>query len=81
MVTIYQDANDKHIAAKVFFGNTTDDKLYDDAGFTTQTTTAVATDAFLKGVLVVKVGTAFCAATKVDGDAVTADGNTFATEA
>ena len=81
METIYQDANDKYVTAKVFFGNTTDDKLYVDEEFTTQATTAVATDAFLKGVLVVKAGTAYCAATKVDGNAVTADGNAFATKA
>lgn len=78
---VWKDAKDKNVATKVFFGNTTDDKLYADAEFEVQAKEADVTDAFLKGALLVQVGTAICVATKVSGNEVTVDGDVYAAEA
>lgn len=53
MKKIYDEAKDKNVAAVVFFGDTTDNKLYDKAGEgKTQITEAQLADAFVKGLVV-----------------------------
>lgn len=80
MSIIWNDAKDKNVATKLFFGNTTDDKLYADAELTVQAKEADVTEAFLKGQLLVQVGTAVAVATKVDGADVTVDGDVYEAE-
>lgn len=75
---IFHDAKDKNIGSTVFFGNTTDDKLYKDAEFTVQAKEEEAEDAFLKCAMIVKVGTSFNVATKIAGNIVTVGTDTFA---
>jgi hypothetical protein len=55
MNVIYQDAKDLHVGAIIVYGNTEDGKLYADPEFTDQVTIAALYDAFIKGLLVVKV--------------------------
>ena len=64
---VYQDANDKYITSKIFFGKAEDGKLYTDAEFTAQATEDAVVDAYLKGVLMVKVDDAFFRPVKVEG--------------
>lgn len=78
MKKIWQDAKDKYVTSVVFFGNSTDNKLYEDAEFTVQAKEEDVEDAFLKCNLVVMQGTDYTVATKVAANVVTADGNTFA---
>ena len=74
---VWNDAKDKNVAARIFFGNTTDNLLYNDAEFTVQAQEEDVTDAFLKGVLVVQVGTAFEAPLKVAANEVTTTTGAF----
>ena len=74
---VYQDAKDKYITAKIFFGDTSDNKLYVDADSTVQAQEEDVTDAFLKGVLVVQVGTAYEVPLKVDANEVTTTTGAF----
>lgn len=71
MDKIYQDAIDVHVTAVVVYGKASDSKLYVESDYTTQVDQAVVEDAFLKGVLVVKVGTAFFRPVKVAANKVT----------
>ena len=50
-------ANDKYVANYVVYGKTADKKLYYDAAYKEQVTQSDAEDAFLKGRLIIKVGT------------------------
>lgn len=68
---VYQDAKDKYIASNVFFGKAADHKVYSDAALTVQAEEADVLDAFLKGVLVLKVGDAFFKPVKIDGNKIT----------
>lgn len=77
MKKIWQDAKDKYVTAVVFYGNSSDDKLYEDAEFTVQAKEEDVLEAFLKGNLVVMQGTDYTLATKVAANVVTADGNAF----
>lgn len=77
MKMIFQDAKDKYVTAVVFYGNSSDDKLYEDAEFETQAKEEDVLEAFLKGNLVVMQGTDYTLATKVAANVVTADGNAF----
>ena len=70
MATIYQDANDKYITSKVFFGKAADHKIYVDAEFSAQAEEAVILDAFLKGVLLLKVDSAYFKPVKVAANKV-----------
>ena len=80
-MVVWNDAKDKNVGSRVFFADTTNSILCVDVELTVQATAEDVTDAFLKGVLVVKVGDAFAAATKIDGANVTVDGDVYATEA
>ena len=67
---VFQDASDKYVASNVFFGKTADHKIYVDAEFSAQAEEAVVLDAFLKGVLVLKVDTAYFKPVKVAANKV-----------
>ena len=72
MDKILQDAKDVHVTAVIVYGKTTNDtKLYVDSDFSAQVDQAVVEDAFAKGVLMVKIGTASYRPVKVDGNKVT----------
>ena len=77
-MVVFHDAKDKNVGSRVFFGNTTDDKLYVDAEFTVQAKEEEVTDAFLKCAMIVQVGTSFNVATKVAANIVTVGTDTFA---
>lgn len=73
MQAIYDDAKDKNIANYVFYGNTTDSKLYySTAEDAEQVKEEDLLDAFQKGRAVVAVvgddSTAYYAVTKVEGN-------------
>lgn len=68
---VYQDACDKYVTSNVFYGKTADHKVYVDAAYTTQAAEAVVLDAFLKGVLVLKVGDAYYKPVKVAANKIT----------
>ena len=55
MKAIYQDSKDLHILSFVAYGNSEDNKLYNDAAFTDQVKAADAKENFSKGLLVVKM--------------------------
>lgn len=71
MDKIFQDAKDKYVTAVIVYGKSSNSKLYNEAAYTNQADQAVVTDAFLKGVLLVKVGDALYRPVKVDGVKVT----------
>lgn len=80
---IFDDAKDKNVANVVFYGDTTDNKLYLEAtGATkTQVKESELQDAFLKGRLIIKVGdVAYTAASVEDNEAtvITVSSNTVA---
>ena len=75
---VFHDAKDKNVGSTVFFGNTTDDKLYVDAEFTVQAKEEDVVDAFKKCAMIVMVGTDICAASKVAANVVTVGSDTFA---
>lgn len=52
MERVFNDAKDKNIAALVIYGKGSDGKAYIDAAGTTQFTTSVLKDAFLKRALI-----------------------------
>ena len=78
---VWNDAKDKNVAARVFFADATNALICEDAELTVQAKEEDVLDAFLKGVLVVKVGDAFCSATKIDANVVTVDSVEYAAEA
>lgn len=84
MEKIFQDAKDKYVTAIVVYGNVSDSKLYVDAEHTEQVKQEVIEDAFDKGVLMVKVGTASFRPVKVAANKVTvvdlSSGSVTATE-
>lgn len=84
MEKIFQDANDKYVTAIVVYGKAADSKLYVDADFSAQVEESVVKDAFDKGVLMVKVGTASYRPVKVAANKVLvvdfASGSVSATE-
>lgn len=67
MSKIYQDAKDKYVTAVIVEGEST--------GHTLDATSADILDAFLKGVLVVAVGTDFVRPVQVSNDGATVDVN------
>lgn len=71
MEMIFQDAKDKYVTAIVVYGKSADGKLYVDAEYSAQVEQAVVEDAFDKGVLMVKVGTASFRPVKVAANKVT----------
>lgn len=71
MDKIFQDAKDIHVTAVIVYGKTSDSKIYVDPDFETQVDQAVVEDAFNKGVLLVKVGTASYRPVKVAANKVT----------
>jgi hypothetical protein len=71
MEKIFQDANDVHVTAVVVYGKAANSKLYEEAAYTNQVAQSVVEDAFLKGVLLVKVGDDFFRPVKVSGNKVT----------
>ncbi len=64
------DANDQYIGNIVVYGNTEDSKLYVDAEKTTEVSAAQAEDLFVKGLLVISVGTAMFVPVAFTGSAV-----------
>ena len=52
MDKIYQDANDKNVAAFVIYKKAAQTKAYADADCTTQLTTAQLKDAYIKGAVI-----------------------------
>lgn len=74
MEKIYQRAEDKYVATRVVYLNSTDSKLYYDSEFTTEVEADEMKNLFLKGV-VCDNGTAILAAIGYSD----ADGITFAT--
>ena len=77
----YIDAKDKYVAARIVYAKAADHKLYLEPGFTTQAGQAEVVDAFLAGVLVVSVGSAFVRPGKVDGNKVDVDGTEYTAKA
>jgi hypothetical protein len=71
MDKIFQDAKDKYVTAVIVYGKTSDSKIYVDPEFNTQVDQSVVEDAFAKGVLMVKVGTASFRPVKLAGNKVT----------
>ena len=73
MKKIFDDAKDKNVANVVFYGDTTDNKLYYEASGETKTqvTQADLEDAFKKGRLIVAVGNNMYAPVKVAANKVT----------
>lgn len=71
MDRIFQDAVDQHVTALVVYGKTADSKIYKEAAYTNQVEEAVVLDAFLKGTLMVKVGTSYFRPVKVAANKVT----------
>lgn len=71
MTTNFIDAADKYVAAKIVYGKAADSKIYLEAAFTNQAPQAEVEDAFMKGVLLVKVGDAFFKPIKLAGNKVT----------
>lgn len=69
MNAIYQDAKDKYVTAIIFYADGTKKLFVDEAG-SVAATAALALDAFLKGVLVIKDEDAYLRATKIDGTTV-----------
>ena len=69
MEKIFQDAKDKYVTAVVLYADGSK-KLFVDAAGSIAASAEVALDAFLKGVLVIKSGTAYMRATKIDGNTV-----------
>ncbi len=67
MNKIFQDAKDKYVTAVIVEGNST--------AHTLDATAEVVLDAFLKGVLVVAVGTDYVRPTQVSVDGTTVDVN------
>lgn len=72
MNKVFQDAKDKYVTAVIVEG--------DSSNHTLEATADVILDAFLKGVLVVAVGTDFVKPAKVsdDGATVDVDGTAYA---
>lgn len=54
---IYIDGNDKYVGNYLVFGKASDSKLYVDEAFTEQVSQADLQEAFLKGLLLIQVGT------------------------
>jgi ribose 5-phosphate isomerase RpiB len=71
MNKIYQDAKDKYVTAVIVYGKAADSKIYVDAEYSEQVDQAVVEDAFDKGVLMVKVGTASFRPVKIAANKVT----------
>ena len=71
MDKVFQDAKDIHVTAVVVYGKSANSKLYEEAAYTNQVAQSVVEDAFLKGVLVVKVGDDYFRPVKVSGNKVT----------
>lgn len=66
MERVFDDANDKNVAAYVVYGNASDSKLYDStAEDAKQITQEELANFFAKGRLIVKVSTASYAVVKV----------------
>ena len=84
MEKIFQDAKDKYVTAVIVYGKAADSKLYIDSNYSEQVTQEVVEDAFNKGVLMVKVGTASFRPVKVAANKVTvvdlSSGSVTATE-
>ncbi len=57
MTKVFEDTNDLHVRNVIFYGNTTDHKLYREADYTTQITVAELENAFKKGTCLVFDGT------------------------
>lgn len=77
MNKIFIDAKDKYVAARVVYAKAADHKLYIDPEFETLAGLEEVTDAFIAGVLVVAVGTAFVRPAQIDGDEVDVNGTTY----
>lgn len=71
MEKIFQDAKDKYVTAVIVYGKASDSKIYVDADFSEQVDQAVVEDAFDKGVLMVKVGSASFRPVKIAANKVT----------
>lgn len=57
MTKVFEDANDQHVRNVIFYGKAADHKLYREAGYITQITSAELADAFKKGMVLVFDGT------------------------
>lgn len=69
MEKIYDDAKDKNVATFVVYGKAADSKLYySTAEDAEQVTQEDLTDAFLKGRIVIKVGTKVFAAVSISAN-------------
>lgn len=69
MERVFDDANDKNVAAYVVYGKASDSKLYySSADGADQVTEADLADIFAKGRVIVKSGTASFAVVKVNGN-------------
>ena len=66
----YVDANDQYIGSVVVYGKSEDGKLYVDAEYTTAVSADLASDLFVKDILMVNVGDAFFAPVAFTGSAV-----------
>lgn len=77
MNKIFIDAKDKYVAARLVYAKATDHKLYVDPEFKTLAGLEEVTDAFIAGVLVVAVGTAFVRPAQIDGNEVDVNGTTY----
>ena len=71
MEKIFQDAKDKYVTAVIVYGKTSDSKIYVDSNYSAQVDQAVVEDAFDKGVLMVKVGSASFRPVKITANKVT----------
>lgn len=70
MTTNFIDAADKYVAARIVYGKAADSKIYLEAAYTNQAPQAEVEDAFLKGVLLVKVGDAYFKPVSISGNKV-----------
>jgi len=66
----YVDANDQYIGNVVVYGDAETGKLYVDVEKTTELTAAIASDLFVKGILLVNVSTAYFKPVAFTGTAV-----------
>lgn len=81
MVKTYIDADNKYVGARIVYGKAADHKLYLEPEFTNQVDEGAVASAFMAGVLVVAVGTAFVRPAQVDGNEVDVNGTTYEAKA